>query len=272
MAKQAAAKKPPPTLNVARGDELPPRIIVYGSNGVGKTTLAADIGKGIMVDCEGGADHTPVDIFHFDDGRRIPGTLEEVHQAINAIVRADHEYDTLILDGLDELERLIWDYVCRTNTTEKGKVPDNIEGFGWQRGYKIAVGEWRRLAEGLEFLRRRRKMAIVLVGHTETNTVANPTGDDYDRFGIMLHKRAAGFLYGWADVVGFMSYEFAVGSKPSNKDKSIATATGARILHLRDGMAWAAKARSKFEVPAEVEIPRDNPWAPVAAALKGETE
>ena len=55
----------------------------------------------------------------------------------------------------------------------------------------------------------------------------------------------------------------------SDDGKAIATATGARILHLREGAAFVAKCRSEFAIPDKIEIPRENPWAPVSTALKG---
>ena len=266
--KEEAAK--PAGLNVTRGKTRPPRIVIYGGNGVGKTSLVADIGKGIMIDCEEGADHAPIDRFAFEDGRDRPLSFDEIFSAIRTIIRTEHDYETLVIDGLDELERLIWAKVCKDTTPQKGEKPDQgIEGFHFARGKKIAVGEWRRLAEALEYLRRVRNMSIVLVGHAETVTVKNPTGDDYDQHSINIHKEARGFLYGWADIVGFMDYETFVSAKPNDDDKAIATATGVRLLHLRDGAAWAAKARSEFAIPDKIEIPREHPWAPVSAALKG---
>ena len=268
---EAQAEKPP-ALSVTRGETRQPRILIYGGNGVGKTTLAADIGKGIAIDCEEGADHAPIDRFSFEPGRDRPLKLDEIYTALRTIVKSDHDYTTLVIDGLDELERLIWAKVCETTTPQKGDnfKTEGIEGFGWQRGKKVAVGEWRRLAEALEYVRRVRNMSIVLVGHAETVNVKNPTGDDYDQYSINIHRDARGFLYGWADIVGFMGYETFVGAKPNDKDKAIATATGARFLHLRDGAAFAAKARSEFEIPEKIEIPREHPWAPVSAALKGQ--
>lgn len=269
----AATKKKneAPALTVARGETEPPRIVIYGPNGVGKTTLAADIGKGIVIDCEEGARHAPIDRYQFEQGRDRPASLEEIYGALREIVTAKHDYGVLVIDGLDELERLIWAHVCKTATPQKGDKPDEgIEGFGWSRGYKIAIGEWRRLAESLEYVRRRRSMAIVLVGHAETATIQNPIGDDYDRMSVMVHKKAAGFLCGWADIVGYLAYETAIGSKPADGAKRIAKATGARILHLRDGAAFAAKARSSHHLPATVEVSADKPWAAMRSALEGD--
>lgn len=259
-------------MKTTRGSDRPRRSIFYGLHGVGKTWLAAHVGNGIMIDLEEGGDHAPIDRYVFDEhGRDRPTALSEVYNAMRSLLTEDHKYTTLVIDGLDELERLIWAEVCEKTTPQKGETfkEDGVEGFHFQRGYKIAVAYWRKLAESLEVVRRRRDMAIVLVGHAETIRVQNPTGDDYDRYSLNVHKHASGFLYGWADVVGFMGYETLTNTKPNDKEKTIAMTSGARFVHLRDGAAWAAKARAAATVPEKVEVPFENPWQAVEAALSG---
>ena len=264
-----AAAQPAPTLNVARGKTLPPRIILYGENGVGKTTLAASIGKPILVDIEGGAEAVDVDRYQWPipDPPRAR-SLADVYNAIRTIAAGGMAYDTLILDGLDELERLIWQDLIRDQKDRNGVPFTSIENFGFGKGYTMAVEEWRKLADSLEFMRASRNMRIVLVGHSQIENVGNPTGDDWARFTLLLHKKASGFLLGWADLVGFVRMEIAVGSKPMDKDKALGVSTGVRILHLSPEAGFVAKARTAADIPAAgFELEKVNAWAGVEAAL-----
>lgn len=259
-------KPKPPSLRVQRGGNAkPPRVLIYGPEGVGKSCLAADFGNSIVISVEDGTDRIDVDQFQFDDnGRTRPSSLAEVYGALRALYENKHDYTAVILDGLDELERLIFESLYRGKTNSRGEEYKSIEDFGYGKGYAMAVEEWRRLASSLEHLRGR-GLAVVLVGHCQVTTFQNPLGDDYDRFDLLLHKKAAPVLKGWSDFVLFMHFEDVVGTKPANSDKTLATETGRRMLHLERSAAFDAKARGDH--PPSIEIPKSNPWAPVAEAL-----
>ena len=85
----------------------PPRIMVYGSEGVGKSTFAANAPKTVFIQTEDGLSEI--------DCSKLPlaTSFDEVVRQLTAIRDEEHEFGTLALDSLDWLERLIWDRVCQ---------------------------------------------------------------------------------------------------------------------------------------------------------------
>ncbi|MCX7701182.1 MAG: ATP-binding protein [Gemmataceae bacterium] len=84
----------------------PPRILLYGPEGIGKTTFGSQAPKPIFVPTEDGQDE--IDCAKF----LLAATLDEVLAAITDLRSQPHDYETVVIDSLDWLERLIWDKLC----------------------------------------------------------------------------------------------------------------------------------------------------------------
>lgn len=110
-------------------------ILVYGSSGVGKTTLAADAPAPIFIDTEEGSGS--LDVARFPK----PKTFTEVIEMLTSLLTEKHNYKTLVVDSLDHLEPLIWAEVC-----EENKVKD-IGDLPYGRGYSLALGKWQKFIE-----------------------------------------------------------------------------------------------------------------------------
>ena len=56
------------------------------------------------------------------------------------------------------------------------------------------------LLAGLDWLRRKRGMMVVLLGHSAIETVNDPRAPSYTSYQLRLHKRARALIQDWADV------------------------------------------------------------------------
>ncbi len=86
--------------------QCPPRLLIYGTEGAGKSTLAASAPNPIFVPCEDGIDNIACNSFP------LCHTLDDVMNCLNTLLNEPHDYRTVVIDTLDWLERLIWDKVC----------------------------------------------------------------------------------------------------------------------------------------------------------------
>jgi GTPase SAR1 family protein len=109
---------------------LPPRMLVHGQEGVGKTTLAAQFPNPIFLQTEDG---TPGEMTLASFG--LLETYPAVHDALTVLATEPHDYQTVVLDALDELEALIWADVCAKRGWQ------SIETVGYGKGY-IEVDLW----------------------------------------------------------------------------------------------------------------------------------
>lgn len=200
----------------------PPKMVIAGPGKVGKTTFAASAPNSIGILTEEGADAVDAQAFP-------PATsLEQVHEAIGALLNEEHEFGTVWLDSLDWMEPLLWDYVCRKNGWA------NIEQPGYGKGYMAAAEEWRNTLAGFEALRAQRNMAVILICHDKIKHFESPLDEGYDTYQLKLHDRASAIVSEWADVIGWANYEnYTRRIKTVDKNEEAkATTTGRRILHV----------------------------------------
>jgi hypothetical protein len=242
------------------------RCVFYGAEGVGKTTLAANAPDPIWLDAEDGSGLVTVARYPFREGEdgHVPRTYQDLVDAVSDLTRSPHDYKTLVIDTADAVEALLWRHIVQR---DKGKVKaalENIEDYGYGKGYQVAVDEWRAFCSRLDILRATRKMMIVLLAHQRVTTFKNPEGDDYERYSPQIHDKAAGFLRSWADVVGFCRFEEG-SSKLDGAKKAKGWSTGRRLINFVRTAAYDAKGRGGM--PAELEMDPTNPWAPFQKAL-----
>ena len=229
--------------------ERPMRILCTGTPGVGKTSFAAQAPEPIFLCAEDGAAQVEV--------ARYPGpfaTWRDLFAALDVLEKEPHEFRTVVLDTVDGAEPLCWAHVCAEHNWR------SMETTPFNRGYHVAVDEWRRLLAKLDRLREQRGMHVLLLGHTSIRTFQNPEGDNYDRYVLKLHDKSAALLREWCDAVLFATWETS--TVPKGEKKALGVDTGARILHTERRAAFDAKNR--YSLPAV--LPLD--WAAFEEAVR----
>lgn len=253
---------------VKRGKvSLAQRVLIYGGEGTGKSTLASGAPDPIWLDIEGGSIHLDVARYTWNDGPmgHVPATYEQVLSALDELVNTQHGFKTVVIDTADKLESLIWAHVV---AEAKNSQITSIEDFGFGKGYVAALDTWRDLIKRLDDLRSR-NIHVILIAHAQIKPFRNPTGDDFDRWQLRCHDKAGGLLKDWADVVGFMVHDEWV-KKDKNAPRAKGFSSGKRMLMTERTAAYDAKSR--LPLPKEIEIDIGNPWAPIAAALAAVSE
>lgn len=233
---------------VTEPTDPPVRVLIYGVEGVGKTSTAAGAPAPIVIPAEEGSEQLTVARFP------LVQSLEDVYDAVAELTENEHSYKTVVLDTVDAIEPLVWEYVCREGSKK------SIEAFGFGKGYVAALDEWRKLWAALERLRSQRGMNVVLIGHVVIKPFQNPEGDNYDRYNLRVNEKAAGFLKGAVDAVLFANYETLTHSSDGGKAKGIST--GARLLYTQRTAAYDAKNR--YDLPPQLPLS----WEAFDAARK----
>ena len=228
----------------------PPRIVVHGLQGVGKSTFAASAFKPIFLPFEDGLTGIETDAFP------LLTSFEEAEQALQSLASEKHEFQTVVIDSLDWLEPHIWARVAK----DHGK--ESIESIPYGKGYIEALTLWRRLLDQLNALRAK-GMATILVAHTEVKRFDAPDMDAFDRYQIKLHKGASALVVEWADVVGFAQIETAIKKESTGfSSRARGVATGRRVLRVAETPAYLAKNRYSLPDP----LPLD--WEAFIAAFQ----
>jgi hypothetical protein len=247
---------------------MPPRVMVYGTEGVGKSTFAAAAPKPIFIQTEDGLGEIECDKFP------LAQSVDDVQVALNELRTAKHPYGTVVIDSLDWLERLIWERVCddffgkdRTDNKNAYQCIEKVDG-GYQRGYVHALVHWRRLVDSLTALRNERGLATILIAHARAEKFEAPDLLRFDRFGPKLHKHALSLLSEWVDAILFAHWKCGVeqdsGGTPQKLQKQVKRGEE-RVLITSGGTGWVAKNR--FNLPSVLPLS----WPALFAGLTQET-
>lgn len=228
--------------DVVKGKSIePPIICVFGAPGIGKTTFAAGARNPIFLATEDGAGVVGPARFNIE-------TFEEFQEALQLLKNDKHDYQTIVVDSLDWLQPLVWDYVCR-----KANQP-SIEAFGYGKGYNEATAIFRNVFLEMREIKKRRKMSIIMLAHMITTTKDFPDRDSYSTNEIKLHKGAAGLIQEYADLIGFADLKTIITREDKGFNRKVAKATsdGTRVLRVNAHPAYVAKSR--YPMPNEIPL------------------
>jgi len=219
----------------------PPRLMIYGSEGIGKSTFAANAPKAIFIQTEDGLSEI--------DCAKLPlvTSFDELVQQLKAIRDEDHAYQTLAVDSLDWMERLVWDRVCADYGVKSIEKADG----GYGKGYTHALSYWRQVIALLNEIRVRRKMAVVLIAHAKVERFEDPEHSAYDRYTPRLHKAACSLVCEWVDAILFASRRMRVDST-TGKAAPVGADGGERIIRTNGSPACIAKNR--YSLPTELPL------------------
>lgn len=212
----------------------PPVILLYGVDGIGKTSLAAEFPDPIYLATEGERPPSDVDM-------ATPGTVESFNDLLNVLgelLTEEHDRKTVIIDSLDGLEPLVW----RATSARLGI--SSIEEAGFGKGYVEADTEWNELMAAAAALVQA-GIAVVMLAHPEIVRFDSPTSEPYSRYQPKLHKRANALVREKSDIVAFMNYRITLKSKEVGPKKEVTRAEGGkeRQIHLNEGPGFNAKNR-----------------------------
>ncbi len=221
-------------------DDSPDRIVMYGDEGVGKTSFAAGAPAPVFIAPEVRFRDLVVENFPK------PEAWSDILDQVDALDSGDHNYRTAVLDTLDATEALIHKDICARNGWA------SIMDPGWQNGEKAAVDEWRILLAALDRLRERRGMQIILTAHGRNGKFKQAhTEVDWNRWTMNIDERATNLIAGWADTILFAQFEtFARVGKKGQKVRG--TSSGRRVCRTQFDAAWLAK--NTYSLPPAIAL------------------
>lgn len=232
---QSAATKTPPAParlgRVVRGKlSAPLRVILYSTDGLGKSTFASNAPSPIFIGAEDGT--AQLDVSRMPD----IASWRDIIECVDELANAEHDFKSIVLDTADWAEPLCWEHVA------KAANKPTVQDMPYGRGYDAALDQWRLLLSKFERARAR-GMNIIILAHAVVRTFKNPVADvgDFDRYEMRTHQKASGLLREWADIVLFGNYEtFSV---TDEKKRTRGISSGARVIHTQRTAAWDAKNR-----------------------------
>lgn len=237
----------------------PPRLFVYGPEGVGKTTFGAEAPSPIFIRAEDGI----VKLKDPYTGQPLSPARMPVLQSFDHAIEClrwlhqqQHPFQTLVIDSADWIERLIHQEIMRASGAES--MAKAAGGYG--AGFQAALKKWNLFLAWINALWATKGMGIIFLAHADPYKFESPEHPAYDRWEPRLHKSSKALLVEWADAVLFATQRIQM--KETEDGRQLAKASfDERIL--RCTMQPSAVAKNRFHLPPEIPLQ----WAAFAHHL-----
>ncbi len=216
------------------------KVVVYGPEGIGKSTFASMFPRPVFIDTEGSTSHMDV--------TRTPTPLSwtELTRQVDYFIQNPQELGTLVVDTADWAEKLCTEQLCSVKNV------GGIEDFGYGKGYIYQAEDFGKFLNLLDKLRER-GVHVVLNCHATMRKFEQPDEmGAYDRWELKLAKKVGPLVKEWADMILFANYKTTVvnvDGQGATKGKNKVTG-GRRVMYASHHPCWDAKNR--FGLPDEM--------------------
>lgn len=209
------------------------KVVVYGPEGIGKSTFASKFPSPVFIDVENGS--AELDVLRTPT----PSSYQMLKEQINMLKIGKADFRTLVIDTADWVERLISEDICNKFQL------NGIEAIGYGKGYVYLEEEFGRLLNSLqEFIDM--GIHVVICAHAKITKFEQPDElGAYDRWELKLQRKTASLLKEWADMILFANYEvhvINVDNQGATKGKNKAQG-GKRVMYTTHTPSWDAKNR-----------------------------
>jgi len=238
------------------GEWVPPRVVLYGDEKIGKTSTAAQAPRPLYIGTDDGCRRLGVD--YLDPPDTWQEYVEQLHEVV-AHAKGDG-FESVVTDTLNGVVDLCAKYVC--DTQFGGKWNDPKYGFlawGGKAGWR-AVSEQIRKVLPLYDKLTDAGLWVIILAHSQTEKQSSPTDGDYDRYAPAMHSLVWARVGQWADCILRVDFEKSFTEKDG---KRRVITDGTRVLRCTSGVAEIAGCRAGYELPDEMPLS----WESIAVHL-----
>lgn len=234
------------------------KVVVYGPEGIGKSTFASHFPDPVFIDTEGST--KDMDVARLPEASSWQMLLDQIDYVKNNpdICR------TLVIDTVDWAEQMCIESICDKHHKS------GIEDFGYGNGYVYVKEEFGRFLNRLSDVVKA-GVNVVLTAHAQIRKFEQPDEmGAYDRYELKLGKKTSSqtspLVKEWADMLLFANYKtYAIATdKEGKKHKAQG---GKRVMYTQHHPCWDAKNRyglpeeAPFEYETIAHIISNNPTA-----------
>ena|SRR5690554_494859 len=249
---------------VGKPEDGPVIATITGDAGVGKTTLAATFPKPIFIRAEDGLQSVPET--SRPDAFPILSKVEDLWEQLTALIKEEHDYKTLVIDSVTQLETMFGEHVMETDPKKPKSLAQANGGYG--AGFSAVAALHGRVRKAAKVLKEKRGMNVVFIAHSDVTTIELPDQDPYSRYELRLHKKSMTHYVDNVDLVAYLKLEtFTTGDGERKK----AISSGNRIAVCYTAAAQVSKNR--YGISEDIEVPHgENPFVEFIPALQNKAK
>ncbi|MCP4601672.1 MAG: ATP-binding protein [Proteobacteria bacterium] len=238
-------------MNLHTPKPKPPRVLIFGVPGIGKTTFGTEAPEPIFITTEDGADNFP-DLAQFESAT----SWSEFITNLSEVSIEDHKYKTLVIDTMSGLVELA---IKEATATKFDGDLNKWNSYG--KGDKMTA---ELIETALYHLDRCRDkgMLVLMLSHRSIVTIKDAIAGEYDQFTMQAPKNTRAKIVNWCDIVGH-AYNKVVITNSEDDKASRAIHQDVRSLDLRHSPSQECKTRAGWDMPENMPFT----WADFAGAL-----
>lgn len=216
----------------------PVKVVLYGPEGIGKSTFASQFPGAVFIDTEGSTRRMDV------QRMPVPTSWAMLMDEVAEIAKGSIPCETLVIDTADWAERLCITAVCSRFDVR------GIEDFGYGKGYTYTKEEFAKMLDALEEVIESGRN-VVITAHAQIAHIDQPDAvGSYDRWTMKTSKQVAPLLREWADMLLFANYKIVVEKSGTGTNAKNKATGGRRVMYTTHHACWDAKNR--FGLPDEL--------------------
>jgi hypothetical protein len=146
-------------------------------------------------------------------------------EQLTALIKDDHDYKTLVIDSITQLDNLFTNYIVDTDPKKPRTIAQALGGYG--AGFQAISSLHGRVRKAAGILNEVKGMNIVFIAHSETETIELPDQDPYTRYNIRMQKKSVSHYTDNVDLVGYLKLETHT---MGDGERKKAISDGTRIL------------------------------------------
>lgn len=203
------------------------KVVIYGAEGIGKTTLASQFPDPLFLDLEEGS--SQMDVKRVDD----ISTWNQLGTTLAELIKDPSICKTVVIDTADKAEQMATIALCKEREIK------GIEDVGYGKGYTYLAEKMASLVSTLDLLIKK-GVNVVVIAHAAMRKFEQPDEmGAYDRWELKLSKKVAPLLKEWADMLLFLNFKTML-----TEGKGKIKAVGAeRVIYANHNACWDAKNR-----------------------------
>lgn len=217
------------------------KVVIYGPEGIGKSTFAAKFPEPVFIDTEGST--RDMDVARTPT----PTSWAMLMDQVEYICIHPDICRTLVVDTIDWAEQMCVEHICAKHQK------DGLESFGYGTGYVYVKEEFGRFLNKLSEVINA-GINVVLTAHAQMRKFEQPDEmGAYDRWELKLGKKTTSqtspLVKEWSDLLLFANYK-TYSVAVDDKGKKRKAQGGSRVMYTSHHPCWDAKNR--YGLPEEM--------------------
>lgn len=230
---------------VKKPEDRPVIATVTGDAGIGKTTLAATFPKPIFIRAEDGMQSIPEDVR--PDAFPVIQSVDDLWEQLNALIKEEHDYKTLVIDSCTQLETMFAQYIVETDPKKPKSLNQAMGGYG--AGPKAVGALHGRVRKAAGILNAKRGMHVIFICHSDVTIIELPDSDPYTRYDLRLSKHSMSHYVDNVDLVTYLKEQMFTKGDGERK-KAISTGQRLAVCHT----SAANVSKNRYGITEELSV------------------